>query len=79
MGEKQITVYTGDECSESKQIINLLEELEVEYTEKNVSKNRDYLTELQSRNVYSTPVIFIGDRVVLGYQRQKIQQLIEIA
>lgn len=78
MTAKQITVYTGDECSESNQMISLLEELEVKYNEKNVSKNREYLTELQSRNIYSTPAIFIGEQVLLGFQSQKTQQLIQL-
>ena len=77
MADKEIIAYTGNECQESKQLIDLLEEYNVEYTEKNVSENRDYLKELQARSIYSAPVIFIGEQVILGFQGKKIRELIQ--
>lgn len=77
MSEIEITVYISDDCDESTQIIDYLNELSVEYNEKNVTKNREYLTELQARNVYSVPATFINNQVVLGFQKDKIRHLIQ--
>ncbi|MBU5595411.1 glutaredoxin family protein [Amphibacillus sp. MSJ-3] len=78
MVERQIIVYTCDRCKESENIINLLKELAVDYEERNISKNRAYLKELQTHNIYSAPAIFIGDKVILGFQKGKISRLIRV-
>ncbi|GAA4074930.1 MAG TPA: glutaredoxin family protein [Bacilli bacterium] len=79
MSEKEITVYTSDDCEESIQIIDYLKELQVNYNERNVSENRAYLTELQARNVYSVPAVFINNQVVLGFQKDKIYRLVRLS
>lgn len=77
MSEKEIVVYISDDCDESTQIIDYLIELSVDYNVKNVTRNREYLTELQARNVYAAPAIFINEQVVLGFQKDKIKRLIQ--
>lgn len=77
MSEIEITVYISDNCDESTKIIDYLNELSVDYNAKNVTKNREHLTELQARNVYSAPAIFINNQVVLGFQKDKIRRLIQ--
>lgn len=77
MVERKITVYTSDECHESDKILQFLNELSVDYEEKNISQNRAYLKELQSRNIYSAPALFIKDKAVLGFQKEKIKRLIK--
>lgn len=77
MSEIEITVYSSDDCDESIQIIDYLNELSVDYNEKNVTTNREFLTELQARDVYSVPAVIINNQVVLGFQKDKIRRLIQ--
>ncbi len=77
MSEIEITVYSSDDCDESIQIIDYLNELSVDYNEKNVTTNREFLTELQARDVYSAPAVIINNQVVLGFQKDKIRRLIQ--
>ena len=78
MSEIEIIVYTSDDCDESKKIIDYVNEQSVDYNEKSVSGDREYLKELQARNVYSVPAVFINHQVVLGFQKDKIKRLIQI-
>ncbi|WP_440896821.1 glutaredoxin family protein [Amphibacillus sp. Q70] len=77
MVERKIIVYTSDECHESDKIIRFLNELSVDYEERNISQNRAYLKELQARNIYSAPALFVKDKAILGFQKEKIKRLIK--
>jgi glutaredoxin len=50
-----------------------------EYTEFNVSENREALKELVTKGYRSTPVTVIGDENVVGYSPTKIDEALEVA
>jgi|SRR5699024_370463 len=77
MPEGKIIVYTSDDCHESKQIIHLLDELEVDYEERNISQNRAYLKELQAKSIYSAPVLMFNNKAILGFRQEKIIRLVK--
>ena len=78
MTDSKITVYTSDNFHESKEIMHFLDELSVEYEEKNISHDRTHLRELQEQNVYSAPAVLINDKIILGFQKDKIRRLLRI-
>ena len=49
----------------------------IEYSEHNVSQDRDSLKELVSMGFRSTPVTVIGDENVLGYSPAKLEQALK--
>ena len=51
----------------------------VEYTEHNVSKDRESLKDLVSMGYRSTPVTVIGDEKVVGYSPAKLDEALEAA
>ena len=50
-----------------------------DYTEHNVSKDRDALKELVTMGYRSTPVTVIGDEKVVGYSASKIDAALDSA
>ena len=50
-----------------------------EYTEFNVSENREALKELVTKDYRSTPVTVIGEENVVGYSPAKIDEALEAA
>ena len=52
----------------------------VSYTEKLVDQDEEALEELfQRANMRATPVIFIGEEKVVGFDRAKLQELLGLA
>ena len=50
-----------------------------EYTEQNVSTDRDSLKDLVSMGYRSTPVTVIGEEKVVGYSPAKLDEALEAA
>lgn len=76
MVDKGIMVYISDNCQESNMLLNLLDDLAVNYDRRNISEDRAYLKELQQDNIYATPVAVINRNKILGFQKNKIMNLL---
>ena len=50
----------------------------IQFEERDVSSDAAALDELQRRRLMTTPVIFIDDEVVVGFDRAKIAELLRI-
>lgn len=48
----------------------------VRYTERDVTQDDAALAELEKLNAFSTPVTVIGDAVVIGFDKAKLERLI---
>lgn len=49
----------------------------VEFTERDISKDETALTEVEALGFMTTPVTVFGGEVVVGFDRQKLQSLID--
>lgn len=76
MGDQNIRVYVSNNCKESNELIHLLEELDVPYEQKNVTENKSYMRELQAQKIYATPVAIINNNKVLGFQKNKLMDVL---
>lgn len=76
MRDQNIRVYVSNNCKESNKLIHLLEELDVPYEEKNVTENKSYMKELQEQKIYATPVAIINNNKVLGFQKNKLMDVL---
>jgi thioredoxin reductase (NADPH) len=74
--DKQVVVYTSAGCPFCVKVKEQLKAWNIPYTEKNTSENREYLEELRSRKLFGTPVTFIGNRFVMGFQPEKMRNLL---
>ncbi|MBH0231575.1 glutaredoxin family protein [Halobacillus yeomjeoni] len=78
MSNPKVVVYTSDDCTNCDRVITKLSEWEVEFEERNITRNREYFKELQSKKVYGTPATFIDEEKVLGFQERKLKRTLGI-
>lgn len=74
--ENEVRVYVSDDCDECDRMVALLNNEEVDYELKNISSNKENLRELQKQHVYATPALIVKDKKVLGFQEQRIKQIL---
>lgn len=72
MSGQKVTVYISNECEECEKVLSLLDKLDIDYNEKNTTKDKSYLKELQNEKIYATPVAYINDKKVLGFQENQL-------
>ncbi|MCP3029749.1 glutaredoxin family protein [Halobacillus sp. A1] len=78
MTQHSVIVYTSDQCSQCEKVLAKLSEWNIEYKEKNISRDNSYFKELQSQKIYGTPATFINDEKVLGFQERKLKRTLGI-
>ncbi len=74
--ENEVRVYVSDDCDECDRVMALLNKEEVLYELKNISRDKENLRELQKQHVYATPALIVKGKKVLGFQEQRIKQLL---
>ncbi|MDC3417040.1 glutaredoxin family protein [Aquibacillus salsiterrae] len=72
MKVQDVVVYVSDDCKECEKVLSWLKEQDVPYIEKNTTQNRSYMRELQCKNVYGTPAIYVDNQRILGFQRNRL-------
>ncbi|RDW15077.1 glutaredoxin family protein [Oceanobacillus chungangensis] len=74
MSNKNVIIYISEDNPHCSQVLKLMDTLEVRYKTKNVTKDGQYLQELQSKGIFGTPATFIEDRKypILGFQKEKL-------
>lgn len=77
--ENQVIVYTSAGCPYCIKVKEQLKAWNIPYTERNTSENREYFEELKSRKLFGTPVTFIGNRFVMGFQPEKMRNLLGLS
>ena len=53
-----------------------LSEQGIEFVDRNIAEDESALEELQELGVFSTPVTLINGAVVVGFDREKLEQLL---
>lgn len=51
----------------------------VDYTEKDVVEDEEALAELQDLGVFTTPVTVIDGEVVIGFDRNRLEKLLDLS
>ncbi|ARI78850.1 glutaredoxin family protein [Halobacillus mangrovi] len=78
MSNSNVVVYTSRNCTQCEHVIAKLSEWGVDFEERNVSENREYFKELQSKRIYGTPATFIDGEKILGFQVRKLKRTLGI-
>ena len=79
MEDKEVVVYISDDSRKCDQLLSELDNMGINYETKNVTKNKNYMEELQNKGVYGTPATFIDNdkSPILGPQKNKIIQALD--
>lgn len=76
----QIVVYTTPTCGFCHMLKSYLKDKGVDYTEKDLTKDMDaYNTVLKKTGQLAVPVMEVGEKYVVGFDRKKVDELVEIA
>lgn len=77
---KQITVYTTPTCGYCRQVKRFLTERGVEYREVDVSADEEAALKMVERTgQFGVPVIDVGGALVVGFNRARLEQLLQAA
>ncbi|MCD4735648.1 MAG: thioredoxin family protein [Bacteroidales bacterium] len=77
--QKSVTVYTTPACSWCKTIKTHLKNHGIRYREVDVSRNQNAAEEMQRKSgQMGVPQTDIGGEIVVGFDKQKINRLLEI-
>lgn len=75
----EATIYTTDSCTYCKQAKSFFDENNVSYNEFNVGKDLEKRQEMIDKSgQMGVPVITVGDEVIIGFNKQKLQQLLNL-
>ncbi len=74
---KNIVVYTSNTCGFCHEVKSYLQELGLEYTEKNVSTDTVARKELMSQGFMGVPVVYVDDEVIQGFDKNKLDTLLK--
>jgi glutaredoxin len=83
MIKDSIVVYTSDRCPYCYHLKKWFNDNDIKFTEKNLSKNPNYLLELEQRQIKNIPVtIFIDtngqEKYIVGLNKKKLKQMLNV-
>lgn len=74
----KVIIYTQNGCGPCLQEKAWLSENGVEFEERNISLNPDFVDDLLNAGARSTPVTFVDDEMVIGFDREKLSKLLQL-
>lgn len=74
---KKVEIYTSNSCGYCSMAKDYFKEKNIEYSEYNVSENPQYRKDLMKKGYMSVPVIIIGGEEVIGFDKGRIESLLE--
>ena len=76
---KEVTIYSTPTCSYCKLAKEFFKEKGVEYTEHDVAADTEKRQEMVDKTgQMGVPVITIGDEMIVGFDKAKVAELLEI-
>ncbi|MHB0912713.1 MAG: glutaredoxin family protein [Armatimonadota bacterium] len=77
MADKEVKVYSTPTCPWCRKVKEYLNEKGVPFTDFNVAEDRDKYAEMvELSGQRGVPVIMIGDQLVVGFNQNKIDELL---
>lgn len=75
---KEVTIFTSDTCTYCHAVKKYFDEKKIKYIEKNISRSPENSEELVKNGYRSVPLIIIDDKVILGFDKEKIDEMLNI-
>lgn len=76
MTHPPITVYSQPTCQACHQLKRFLKEKGVDYRDRDITADEDAFAELQGFGATTTPVIVIGNKIIVGFDQAKLELLL---
>lgn len=76
MQSQPITIYTQPTCQACKRLKSFLTQKNIAYIEKDVTTDDEAFEHLLALGFTTTPIIFIGDQIITGFDEIKLQPLL---
>lgn len=73
---KKVVVYSSNTCAYCHDAKDYLKSLGVEYTEKNVSTDKEARKELMKKGFMGVPVIEIDGETIQGFDKDRLDDLL---
>lgn len=73
-----VVVYSGAHCPACIKAKEYLEELGIDYIEKNVDENLEAKSELSKLGTESLPTLIIQGQVIIGFSKRRISEAVRI-
>jgi len=78
-GTKSVVIYSSPTCGYCKMAKEFFEANDVAYEDKNVIEDADARKKMIDRSgQMGTPVIFVGDEMVIGFDEGKLKELLGV-
>jgi glutaredoxin len=77
MTSRDLTVFTMPGCPYCAGVKDYLSQRGLDYVERNITRDETAYADLKALGTMSTPVVVLGDRVVVGFDRRRLDQLLE--
>lgn len=79
MTDKKVKVYSTPTCPYCVTLKRFLEQNDVVFEEVDISEDEEALEEMKEKSGQSgVPVIEIGEEVIVGFEKEKIKQLLDL-
>lgn len=75
--EAKVTVFSTPLCAPCEALKRYLRTRGVDFVLRDVMVDEDAAEFLESRNIRSTPVVMIDDELVIGFDRARIDELLD--
>ncbi len=76
--QPRIIIFTSSSCPWCNRVKQYLREKRFRFREVNVERDSEGVRELKRRNIMGVPVVLINNRPVVGFNKAKIDKLLNI-
>ncbi|MDO4793858.1 glutaredoxin family protein [Filifactor villosus] len=73
---KKVVIYTSPTCHFCHEAMDYFKENNIEYSEKDISKDPEARKFLMSNRIMGVPAIYIDDELIMGFDKAKINSLL---
>lgn len=76
--QPRVIIFTSSSCPWCNRVKQYLREKRFRYREVNVERDTEGARELRRRNIMGVPVVLINNRLIVGFDKAKIDKLLGI-
>lgn len=77
--DKTVTIYSTPSCHFCQETKSFLKDNDIEFTDHDVSQDQEKRQEMiEKSGQMGVPVIFIGDEMIIGFDEDRLKELLEL-
>lgn len=75
---KPVMIYTSSQCEYCHGLKMFLDKHNVEYTEVNISTDKEARKDIMKKGYMSVPLIMVEDKVLVGFDEKEVTALLDL-